>query len=93
MLLRKALARGKAAIFFSATLTPMDYYRSLLGGESVDPVLQLASPFPSDHLAVLIQDRIQTHFKGRAESLGEVVAARGGGGGVGEGGGWWSNGK
>ncbi len=77
LLLRKALARGKAAIFFSATLTPIDYYRSLLGGEPADPVLQLSSPFASDHLAVLIQDRIQTHFKGRAESLGEVVAAIG----------------
>ena len=76
-LLRKALARGKAAIFFSATLTPMDYYRTLLGGESEDPVLQLSSPFPSENLAVLIQDRIQTHFKGRAESLGEVVEAIG----------------
>ncbi len=77
LLLRKALARGKAAIFFSATLTPMDYYRTLLGGESEDPVLQLASPFPSENLAVLIQDRIQTHFKGRAESLGAVVEAVG----------------
>jgi DNA excision repair protein ERCC-2 len=77
LLLRKALARGKAAIFFSATLTPMDYYRALLGGENEDPVLQLSSPFPSENLAVLIQDRIQTHFKGRVESLGEVVEAIG----------------
>jgi len=77
LLLRKALARGKAAIFFSATLTPMDYYRTLLGGEPEDPVLQLSSPFPSENLAVLIQDRIQTHFKGRSESLGEVVEAIG----------------
>jgi DNA excision repair protein ERCC-2 len=77
LLLRKALARGKAAIFFSATLTPMDYYRTLLGGEPEDPVLQLSSPFPSENLAVLIQDRIQTHFKGRVESLGEVVEAIG----------------
>lgn len=77
MLLRKALARGKAAIFFSATLTPIDYYRTLLGGSPEDPVLQLASPFPPENLAVLIQDRIQTHFKGRAESLAEVVAAIG----------------
>jgi DNA excision repair protein ERCC-2 len=77
LLLRKALARGKAAIFFSATLTPMDYYRTLLGGAPDDPVLQLASPFPPENLAVLIQDRIQTHFKGRAESLGDVVAAIG----------------
>jgi DNA excision repair protein ERCC-2 len=77
LLLRKALARGKAAIFFSATLTPMDYYRTLLGGAPEDPVLQLPSPFPPENLAVLIQDRIQIHFKGRAESLGDVVEAIG----------------
>lgn len=75
--LREALSRGKAAVFFSATLTPLDYFRTLLGGEPEDPALQLASPFPPDHLAVLIHDRIQTHFKGRAESLGDVVAAIG----------------
>jgi DNA excision repair protein ERCC-2 len=73
LLLRKALARGKAAVFFSATLTPIDYYRTLLGGEPDDPVLQLSSPFPSENLVVLIQDRIQTHFKGRAESLSDVA--------------------
>ncbi|HXI70601.1 MAG TPA: ATP-dependent DNA helicase [Verrucomicrobiae bacterium] len=76
-LLRQALARGAAAIFFSATLTPMDYYRTLLGGMPEDPVLQLSSPFPSENLAVFIQDRIQTHFKGRSESLGDVVEAIG----------------
>jgi DNA excision repair protein ERCC-2 len=77
LLLRQALARGKAALFFSATLIPIDYYRTLLGGEPEDPVLQLPSPFPPDNLAVLIQDRIQTHLKGRAESLGDVVKAIG----------------
>lgn len=76
-LLRQALDRGKATIFFSATLTPIDYYRTLLGGQPEDPVLQLPSPFAPENLAVLIQDRIQTHFKGRTESLGEVVAAIG----------------
>jgi len=75
VLLRQALARGKAAIFFSATLTPVDYYRALLGGAPEDPVLQLSSPFPPENLAVLVQDRIQTQLKGRAESLGDVVAA------------------
>ena len=77
LLLRKSLARGRAAIFFSATLTPVDYYRTLLGGEPEDPVLQLASPFPAENLAVLIQDRIATQLRGRAESLGEVVEAIG----------------
>ena len=76
-LLRQALERGQAALFFSATLTPLEYYRDLLGGGSEDPVLQLRSPFPPEHLAVLIQDRIRTHLKARAESLAEVVQAIG----------------
>ena len=74
-LLRQALARGKAAVFFSATLTPIDYYRALLGGSDEDPWLQLPSPFPPQHLAVLVQDRIRTHLKARAETLSDVVQA------------------
>jgi DNA excision repair protein ERCC-2 len=76
-LLRHALERGKSAVFFSATLTPVNYYRNLLGGSPEDPVLQLSSPFPPENLAVLVHDRIQTHFKGRAGSLREVAAAIG----------------
>jgi len=74
-LLQQALARGKTAVFFSATLTPIDYYRALLGGSPEDPLLQLPSPFPHEHLAVLVQDRIRTHLKARADSLSDVVEA------------------
>jgi DNA excision repair protein ERCC-2 len=74
-LLRQALGRGKAAVFFSATLTPVDYYRALLGGSPEDTLLQLPSPFPPEHLAVLVQDRIRTHLKARAGTLPEVVQA------------------
>ena len=74
-LLRQALARGKAAVFFSATLTPIDYYRALMGGTPEDPLLQLPSPFPPENLAVLVQHRIRTHLKARAESLADVVEA------------------
>lgn len=74
-LLQQAFQRGKAAVLFSATLAPIDYYRELLGGRPEDPVLQLESPFPPDHLAVLVHDRIRTHFKARGESLLEVVRA------------------
>ncbi|HPC60889.1 MAG TPA: ATP-dependent DNA helicase, partial [Verrucomicrobiota bacterium] len=72
-LLRQALARGKAAVFFSATLTPLEYYRELLGGEPADPVIRLPSPFPPEHLAVLVQNRIRTQLKSRADTVGEVV--------------------
>jgi len=74
-LLRQAMARGRATICFSATLTPMDYYRTLLGGGAGDRVLQLPTPFPPENLRVLVHDRIRTQFKDRADSLGEVVAA------------------
>ena len=76
-LLREALARGKAAIFFSATLTPLDYYRELMGGGADDPALQLPSPFPPQNLSVLVHDRIHTHFKAREATLGDVTAAIG----------------
>jgi DNA excision repair protein ERCC-2 len=74
-LLRLALERAKSAVFFSATLSPLEYYRELLGGNPDDPILQLASPFPPENLAVLVQDRIRTQFKHRAETLREVVDA------------------
>jgi DNA excision repair protein ERCC-2 len=74
-LLRQALARGKAAILFSATLSPIDYFCAVLGGAPEDPRMQLASPFPPANLAVIIHDRIQTQFKARAESLEDVAAA------------------
>lgn len=72
-LLRQALERGKAAIFFSATLTPSEYYLDLLGGSPEDPVLRLSSPFPPEHLEVVVQDRIRTNYKARAGTLGEVA--------------------
>ncbi|WP_040546500.1 helicase C-terminal domain-containing protein [Pedosphaera parvula] len=74
-LLQQALSRGKAAVFFSATLTPINYYRELLGGNQEDPVLQLNSPFDSEHLALLVHGRIRTDFKARRQTLSEVVHA------------------
>jgi len=71
------IALKRAAVFFSATLTPIDYYRALLGGEPGDPLLRLPSPFAPEHLRVLVQDRIRTQLKARAASLAAVVEAIG----------------
>ncbi len=74
-LLRQALARGKAAVFFSATLTPLAYYRDLLGGAPDDPLVRLASPFPPENLAILMHDRILTRFNSRSGTLPDVAQA------------------
>ncbi|HCV24763.1 MAG TPA: ATP-dependent helicase, partial [Candidatus Latescibacteria bacterium] len=73
--LGEALKRGRSASFFSATLTPVDYFRRLLGGERTDYTVELPSPFPSENLAVLVDDGIDTTYRGRAHSYDDVAAA------------------
>lgn len=72
-LLSQALDRGRAAIFFSATLTPLDYYRNLLGGREEDYTMALPSPFPRENLCVLIGDSISTKYKDREDTYLDVV--------------------
>jgi len=71
--LARALKRGKTAVFFSATLTPVEYFRDLLGGERADFTLELQSPFPRENLAFLIADRIDTTYRRRADSYGDIA--------------------
>lgn len=74
-LIRRALNRGSAALFFSATLLPLPYFRILLGGDSTDPTLILDSPFPPERLHTLIEDRIGTSYRLRDQSYDAVAAA------------------
>ena len=65
--------RVKAAIYFSATLSPIDYYQRLLGGEESDPCVMLTSPFPQEHLKLLVAPKISTRYKDRANSYNKVA--------------------
>jgi DNA excision repair protein ERCC-2 len=71
--IHQALERGSAAVFFSATLSPLEYFRDLLGGEEGDHLLRLASPFPPEHLRLLLADHIETTYKKRGETYGDVA--------------------
>ncbi|MCX7709712.1 MAG: ATP-dependent DNA helicase [Clostridia bacterium] len=72
-LLGEALKRGKAAIFFSATLTPIDYYIDILGGSDCDYKMQLNSPFERDNLCLLVSNTISTKYKERENSYTEIA--------------------
>lgn len=72
-LLAEALQRGSSAILFSATLTPLPYFRAILGGEDEDAVLSLASPFDPGKLCIMVADRVSTRFKDRERSRAEVA--------------------
>ncbi len=58
----------KAAVLFSATLTPTGYFRRILGLGEEAPVLVLPSPFPRDNLRVLTASRVATTYRKRSTS-------------------------
>lgn len=72
-LLGEAFRRGGAAALFSATLTPLDYFRDILGGTAEDRLLALDSPFDSRHLCLMAADRVSTRFRHREESADRVT--------------------
>lgn len=67
-LLRETLLKGKASVFFSATLLPMEYHQSILGGDEDDYRIYLDSPFPPMNKCVLLADNISTRYKDRDKS-------------------------
>ncbi len=71
--LSESLDKAKSSVFFSATLTPMNYFRSALGcGEDAASYV-LPSPFPAQHLQVLVHDRIATTYKKRGQTRGALT--------------------
>ena len=72
-LLASRLALGRAAIFFSATLTPAEYFADLLGGGASDLTLSLPSPYPPEHLCLAAVDGISTRYADREESIPRIV--------------------
>ncbi|MBI2947664.1 MAG: ATP-dependent DNA helicase [Verrucomicrobia bacterium] len=75
--LQAATRRGRSAIFFSATLSPMQYFRDAFGRDEADAVLRLPSPFPPENLRLLIADYIATDFKRRGATVEDVARAIG----------------
>jgi DNA excision repair protein ERCC-2 len=67
-----ALNRCRSAVFFSATLTPLDYFRTMLASESAE-ALSLPSPFPAENLAVFVADRLSTYYRHRDRTKAEVA--------------------
>lgn len=72
-LLSEAVKRGKSAVFFSATLTPIDYFFEVLGGEKDSYRMRLASPFDVSNRALLIADNISTKYNNRSRTYSIIA--------------------
>lgn len=71
--LAEGLSRGRSAVIFSATLSPLEYFIKILGGEVTSYKLMLDSPFPSENLCLLINNHISTKYDQRAATINQVV--------------------
>ncbi len=73
--LGRILSKGRGAVFFSATLSPLDYYRTVLGGDSSSLMLEASSPFDPESLSVSILDKISTRYSERERTVGALSRA------------------
>ncbi|NLO47411.1 MAG: ATP-dependent DNA helicase [Clostridiales bacterium] len=69
------LTRAKASVMFSATLTPLFYYREILGGDRYDDILTLPSPFEQERLKLIAHQGISTKYRDREASIGTIADA------------------
>lgn len=71
--LEEAFLRCTSVIFFSATLSPMDYFRHVLGCDPSARELILPSPFPRENLCLPVADRVSTLYKYRERTKTTVA--------------------
>ena len=63
----------KAAVIFSATLSPLNYYVDVLGGNEKAARLVLPSPFPTNNLKIIIAPNVSIRYKRREASYQKVA--------------------
>jgi DNA excision repair protein ERCC-2 len=71
--LADGLQRCSAAVFFSATMSPLPYFRELLGCDETAQHFELPSPFPAEHFQIFMADRVSTLYRRREETKLQVV--------------------
>ena len=63
----------QGSLFFSATLTPIEYYKKLILQEKKSDVLLLDSPFKKENLNVMINTSLSLFYKDREKSIFDVI--------------------
>ncbi|KQC12984.1 MAG: hypothetical protein APR63_09690 [Desulfuromonas sp. SDB] len=72
-MIRETICRVRSAVFFSATLQPLDYYQQLLGGNELDHSLNLPSPFNPLNQKIISTSYIDTTYRKRHLSFRQVA--------------------
>ncbi|MDD4503808.1 MAG: ATP-dependent DNA helicase [Clostridiaceae bacterium] len=72
-LLSEITGRVKASVFYSATLTPLHYFKDILGGSEQDYNMKLGSPFKNSNLSLTIAQNVSTKYMEREKSLSDIA--------------------
>ena len=73
--IQERTALGRATVFFSATMSPLIYTRTLLSDGREGEALTLDSPFDKGQLSIAIMDSISTRTSERERTLPAVLRA------------------
>ena len=72
--LRECMQRGRSSVLFSATLLPIQYYKSLLGGDKEDYEVYAKSIFQPQKRALLIANDVTSKYSRRSEQEFHTIA-------------------
>ena len=72
--LKECLKKGRSTVFFSATLIPVKYYISQLGGTEEDYAVYAPSPFEKDKRLIMVARDVSTKYTRRSLSEYERIA-------------------
>lgn len=70
--LMRFINNSRATVFFSATLSPLDYYQKILSGDENAKKLKLPSPFDPANRLVLFSEDVSVKYKDREAALSPI---------------------
>ncbi|KQC07967.1 MAG: hypothetical protein APR54_05260 [Candidatus Cloacimonas sp. SDB] len=71
--LENALKSAGSALIFSATLTPLKYFKEILGCDEKAETATYPSPFPRENLQVFLENKISIKYKNRKLTLEQLT--------------------
>lgn len=71
--LNACLDKGRSAVFFSATLLPIQYYKEQLGGREGDYAVYAPSPFQPENRLLMIGSDVSTRYTRRNQEEFEKI--------------------
>ncbi|MBE6681434.1 MAG: ATP-dependent DNA helicase [Ruminococcaceae bacterium] len=72
--IKLACSKMRSCTFFSATMTPSEYYIKMLGADTdEDEMISVPSPFPKENLLLCVYKNVSTRFKDRNDSVETVI--------------------